>query len=55
MPENPGKLSQFLQELKRRKVIKVVAMYAATAFIVIEAADIVLPRLGLPVRTVNWI
>jgi len=28
-------------------------MYAATAFIIIEAADIMLPRLGLPDRTVT--
>ena len=55
MPEYPNRLSQFLQELKRRKVIKVVAMYAATAFIIIEAADIVLPRLGLPDWTVTFL
>ena len=48
MSQNPNKLSQFWQELKRRKVIKVIAMYAATAFIIMEAADIMLPRLGLP-------
>ena len=43
-----NKLSRFWQELKRRKVIKSIAMYAATAFIILEAADIILPRLGLP-------
>ncbi len=36
------------QELKRRGVPRVMAMYAATAFIVIEASDIIFPRLGLP-------
>jgi TolB-like protein len=55
MPDNPGKVSRFWQELKRRKVIKSVAMYAATAFIVIEAGDIVLPRLGLPDWTVTFL
>ena len=55
MAANPNKLSQFWQELKRRKVIKVMAMYAATAFIIIEAGDIILPRLGLPDWTVTFI
>jgi len=43
MPTDPNKISQFWQELKRRKVIKVIAMYSATAFIIMEAADIMLP------------
>ena len=55
MPDHPNKLSQFWQELKRRKVIKVIAMYAATAFIIMEAADIMLPRLGLPDWTVTFL
>jgi len=55
MPYNPNKLSQFWQELKRRKVIKVITMYAATAFIIMEAADIMLPRLGLHDWTVTLI
>jgi len=55
MSADPDKLSRFWQELKRRKVIKAMAMYAATAFIVIEAGDIVLPRLGLPDWTVTFL
>jgi tetratricopeptide (TPR) repeat protein len=55
MAANPNKLSQFWQELKRRRVIKVIAMYAATAFIIMEAGDIMLPRLGLPDWTVTFI
>jgi tetratricopeptide (TPR) repeat protein len=55
MPQPTNKISQFWQELKRRKVIKVIAMYAATAFIIMEAADIMLPRLGLPDWTVTFI
>ena len=53
MPDKPNKIFQFWQELKRRNVVRVIAMYAATAFIIIEAADIMLPRLGLPDRTVT--
>ncbi|KPL15309.1 MAG: hypothetical protein AMS23_03250 [Bacteroides sp. SM1_62] len=55
MPDRPNKLTQFWNELKRRKVIKVIAMYAATAFIIIEVGDIMLPRLGLPDWTVTFI
>ena len=55
MPGKQGKISQFWQELKRRKVFRVMAMYAATAFIIMEAGDIMLPRLGLPDWTVTFI
>ena len=55
MGSDPNKLTQFWQELKRRKVFRVMAMYAATAFIIIEAGDIILPRLGLPDWTVTFI
>ena len=55
MPQSPNKITQFWQDLKRRKVIKVIAMYAATAFIIMEAGEIMLPRLGLPDWTVTFI
>ena len=35
-------------ELKRRKVVRVAIVYAATAFAVLQAADIMLPRMGIP-------
>ncbi|TVS11933.1 MAG: hypothetical protein EA417_17655, partial [Gammaproteobacteria bacterium] len=35
-------------ELKRRKVFRVAVVYAATAFVILQAADIMLPRLGVP-------
>jgi len=55
MPERSDNSFKFWQELKRRKVIRVIAMYAATAFIIMEAGDIMLPRLGLPDWTVTFI
>ncbi len=55
MPDKSSRLLRFWEELKRRKVIKVIAMYAATAFIIMEAGDIMLPRLGLPDWTVTFI
>ncbi len=41
----PGGL---VEELKRRKVVRVAVVYAATGFVVLQAADIMLPRLGVP-------
>jgi hypothetical protein len=35
-------------EIRRRKVFRVAAVYAATAFVVLQAADLALPRLGVP-------
>lgn len=55
MPDRSNRLFQFWQELKRRRVFRVIAMYAATAFIIMEAADIMLPRLGLPDWTVTFL
>lgn len=39
--------SGLLAELKRRKVIRVAVVYAATAFVVLQAADIMLPQMGV--------
>ena len=55
MPPHPNKIVRFFQELRRRRVIKTLAMYGATAFILMEAADIMLPRLGLPEWTVTLV
>jgi adenylate cyclase len=37
-----------LVELKRRRVFRVAAVYGASAFVALQAADLVFPRLGLP-------
>ena len=44
MRDSPG----LFQELKRRKVFRVAVVYAATAFVILQAADIMLPRMGIP-------
>lgn len=49
--QGPG----FWSEIKRRGVHRVVTMYAATAFIIMDAVDIMLPRLGLPEWTVTLV
>ena len=51
----PNKLSQFWQELKRRKVTRVITVYAAAAFVILELTDIVAPSIGLPEWTLNFI
>jgi len=45
----------FFAELKRRKVIRVAVVYAATAFAVLEAADIMLPLMGVPEWGINLV
>ena len=42
-------------ELKRRKVVRVAVVYAATGFALLEAADLMLPRLGVPDWSMNLI
>ncbi len=43
-----NKLSIFWNELKRRKVIRSLAIYAGSAFIILEAATIIFPRWDFP-------
>lgn len=42
------RLSSFLSELKRRKVYRVGVVYAAVAFVLLQAVDLVADPLGLP-------
>jgi TolB-like protein/Tfp pilus assembly protein PilF len=46
-------LPRFLAELKHRKVYRAAVVYAAVGWALLEAADVVLPRLGLPDWTVD--
>jgi len=55
MPTNPNKLSQFWQELKRRRVVHVIVVYATAAFVILEAVDIIFPRLNFPDWTVTFV
>ena len=48
MTNNINRLSQFWQELKRRKVGKVIAMYAGAAYVLIELTNNVAEPLNLP-------
>jgi adenylate cyclase len=55
MSENPNKLTKLWQELKRRKVFKVVTMYAATAYIIIEVVNNLVGPLHLPEWTATLV
>ena len=46
---------QFWQELKQRKVVRAATVYTAGAFALLQAADMIFPRIGLPSWTVTLI
>jgi len=48
MKENSRKNFHFWKELKRRNVLRSLAIYAGTAFIILEACSLIFPRWGLP-------
>jgi fucose permease len=55
MPGERGNLGQFWQELKRRKVIRVIIVYAAASFVILELVSIVAEPFGLPVWTIKLV
>ncbi len=55
MSAKSNKLAPFWKELKRRKVLRSLAIYAGTAFIILEAATIIFPRWGLPDWTIDLV
>lgn len=48
-------LKSLLQEAGRRHVARVALVYAAVAFAILEAADIIIPALGLEEWTIRWV
>ncbi len=55
MAGDPDKSNSFWQELKRRKVIRVIIGYAAAAYVILELTSIIAEPLGLPSWTINFI
>jgi len=51
MPGKPGGIIQFWQELKRRKVVRVITVYAAATFVILELVSIITEPLQLPYWT----
>jgi len=55
MSDSPNKLSQFWQELKRRRVIHVIVVYATAAFVILELTSIIAEPFGLPEWTLKFV
>ncbi len=55
MPRKSSDLFRFWDELRRRKVVKASLVYLAVAFGILQAADMIFPRLGLPDWTVTFV
>ncbi len=51
----PPGLSGFFRELKRRKVVRVISVYAAAAFVILELMSIVVEPLQLPGWTLSLV
>ena len=53
----PAVYQRWLAEMKRRRLPRVIAVYGATSFVVLEVADLVFPAIPLPdvaLRLVLW-
>ena len=55
MPENAGNPLSFWQELKRRKVVRVIIVYAAASYVILELVSIVAEPFGLPEWTLKFV
>jgi TolB-like protein len=55
MPGNSKNPLQFWQELKQRKVVRVITVYVAGAFAILQAADIIFSRLDFPSWTITLV
>jgi tetratricopeptide (TPR) repeat protein len=55
MPKKAPDIFHFWNELKRRKVVKASFVYIAVAYAIMQASDIIFPRLGLPDWTVTFV
>lgn len=55
MPRKSGNLGEFWQELKRRKVVRMIIVYAAASFVVLELISIIEEPFGLPDWTLRLV
>ncbi len=55
MPDKSNNPFQFWEELKRRRVIRVITVYAAAAFVILELVDIISEPFGLPDWTLKLV
>lgn len=58
MPDKTKGLTRFWREVKRRKVLRSLAIYLGSAFIILEASSIIFPLRDLPdwsIKLVLWV
>lgn len=55
MSRRPSSLQALFAEMKRRHVFRVMAVYGAVAFVILQVADLAFPRLGMPEWTVTLV
>ena len=55
MPDKSNNPFKFWEELKRRRVIRVITVYAAAAFVLLELVDIISEPFGLPDWTLKLV
>ncbi len=55
MAESESRLHVFFAELKRRRVVRALIIYAAIVWVVIQVADVALPALRLPEWTITLV
>ena len=55
MPYKPSNLGQFWHELKRRKVVRVITVYAAAAWVILEFISNIEEPFGLPDWTTRFV
>ena len=51
----PALYQRWLDEMKRRRVFRVIAVYGAVSFVVLEAASVIFPAIPLPDWTVSLV
>jgi TolB-like protein len=55
MSQSPSFVQSLFAEMKRRRVFRVMAVYGAASFVVLQAADLVFPMLSLPEWTIRLV
>lgn len=55
MSRRPSSLQALFAELKRRRVFRVMAVYGAVAFVILQVADLAFEPLGLPPWTMTFV
>lgn len=55
MPSEPDRISLFFKELKRRKVVRMITVYAAAAFVILQLVSIIVDPLNLPEWTLTLV